>query len=156
LLEGFLNDAFLAFQQVQHYDRRNAVGPYHPGVETFTATQSAPYNIETLFAFINKLWDTRGYVSAIATFKNGEVYTYGKDVFRGGLMSILYMGRKKIFTDYIENVLFRITPTERDIIVQIGDGKAEEAPLAKHQRFITGLLESYNVLTLAPQSGGLA
>lgn len=156
LLEGFMNNAFLAFQLIQVYDRRHNVGPYHPAIETFTATQSAPYNIETLFAFINKIWDTRGYVSAIATFRNGEVYTLGKDVFRGGLMSVLYLGRTKLFTDYVENVLFRITPDARDILVQIGDGKAEEAPLAKHQRFITGLMESYNVITLAPQSSGLA
>lgn len=155
LLEGFLNNAFLAFQLIQVYTRRNAVGPYHPAIETFTATSSAPYNIETLFAFINKIWDTRGYVSAIATFRNGEVYTLGKDVFRGGLMSILFFGRTRLFTDYIENILFRIAADARDILVQIGDGKAEEAPLAKHQRFLTGIMESYSVLTLAPQSGGL-
>lgn len=152
LLEGFLNNAFLAFQMVQHYDRRNSVGPYHPAIETFTATQSGTYNIETVFGFINKLWDTRGYVSATATFRNGEVYTYGKDVFRGGLMSVLYMGRTKLFTDYVENVLFHITEDARDMLVQIGDGKAEESPLAKHQRFITGIFESINVISLAPQS----
>ena len=155
LLEGFLNNAFLAFQVIQVYDRRNAVGPYHPGVETFTATSSAPYNIETLFAFINKIFDTRGYVSAQATFRNGEVYTLGKDVFRGGLMSVLYHGRTKLFTDYVEMILFRITADARDILVQIGDGKREEAPLAKHQRLITGIFESINVISLAPQSGGL-
>jgi hypothetical protein len=152
LLEGFLNNAFLAFQLVQHYDRRNSVGPYHPAIEVFSATASSPYNIEALFAFINMLWDTRGYVSAQATFRNGEIYTLGKDVFRGGLVSVLYRGRRKLLTDYIENVMFRITPTERDIMCQIGDGKAEESPLARHQRFITGLIESFNVLTLAPQS----
>jgi hypothetical protein len=155
LLEGFLNNAFLAFQVCQVYDRRNNVGPYHPGIETFTATTSAPYNIETLFAFINKIFDTRGYVSAIASFRNGEVYTLGKDVFRGGLMSVLFFGRTKLFTDYVENLMFRITADARDVVVQIGDGKAEEAPLAKHQRFITGIFESLNVVTLAPQSGGL-
>lgn len=155
LLEGFLNNAFLAFQLCQVYDRRNSVGPYHPGIETFTATSSAPYNIETLFAFINKIFDTRGYVSAMASFRNGEVYTLGKDVFRGGLMSVLFFGRTKLFTDYVENVLFRITQDARDVVVQIGDGKAEEAPLAKHQRFITGIFESINVVTLAPSSGGL-
>jgi hypothetical protein len=152
LLEGFLNNAFLAFQQVQAYDRRIGVGPYHPGVETFTATQSGTYNIETVFAFINKLWDTRGYVSATASFRNGEVYTYGKDVFRGGLMSVLYLGRTKLFTDYVENVMFHVTPTNRDLLVQVGDGKAEESPLAKHQRFLTGIFESINTITLAPQS----
>lgn len=153
LLDGFLNDAFLAFQLIEVYGRRNDVGPYHPGIETMSATTSAPYNIETLFDFINKIWDTRGYVSGMASFRNGEVYTLGKDVFRGGLISILFQGRTKLFTDYIENIMFRITADARDILVQVGDGKAEEAPLAKHQRFITGIFESLNVITLAPQSG---
>ena len=152
LLEGFLNNAFLAFQLIQHYDRRDSVGPYHPAIEVFAATASSPYNIEATFAFINMLWDTRGYISAQATFRNGEVYRLGKDVFRGGLISILFRQRTRLLTDYIENVMFRITPTERDVMVQIGDGKVEEAPLAKHQRFITGVIESINVVTLAPQS----
>lgn len=151
-----MNNAFLAFQLIQVYDRRNKAGPYHPAIETFSATTSSPYNIETLFAFINKIYDTRGYVAAQASFRNGEVYTLGKDVFKGGLMSVLYMGRTKLFTDYVELILFRITPEARDVLVQIGDGKRSEAPLAKHQRFLTGLMESYNVITLAPQSGGLA
>ena len=156
LLEGFLNNAFLAFQLIEVYERRNKAGPYHPAVETFTATQSAPYNIETLFGFINKIYETRGYVAAQASFRNGEVYSLGKDVFRGGLISVLYMGRTKLYTDYIENVMFRLTADARDVLLQIGDGKRDEAPLAKHQRFITGIFESINVISLAPQSGGLA
>jgi hypothetical protein len=73
-------------------------------------------------------------------------------VFRGGLVSILYHGRTKLYTDYIENVSFTLSATERTVTLQIGDGRAEEAPLAKHQRFITGVIESVNTLTLAPQS----
>jgi hypothetical protein len=152
LLSGFLNNAFLAFQLIQLYSRRSEMGPYHPAIEVFHATQSAPYNIETFFAFINAFWDSRGYTSAIATFRNGDVYTYGKDVFRGGLISLAFDNRTQLLTDYVESVTFRISPTQRDIMVQIGDGKAEESPLMKHQRFITGLFEAYNVLTLAPQS----
>lgn len=152
LLEGFLNNTILAFQMVQHYDRRDDVGPYHPAIEVFNATTSAPYNVETLFGFINALWESRGWVSAIVTFRNAEVYTLGKDVFLGGLVSVLYMDRTRIFTDYIEEVQFQIDRTKRDILLQIGDGKAEESPLAKHQRFITATLEAINVLTLAPQS----
>jgi hypothetical protein len=116
------------------------------------ATTSAPYNVEALFGFINALWESRGWVSVIATLRNAEVYTLGKDVFRGGLVSVLYMDRTRIFTDYIEEVTFQIDRNKRDILLQIGDGKAEESPLAKHQRFITGVLESINVLTLAPQN----
>lgn len=152
LLAGFLNNAFFAFQLIQHYERRNEVGPYHPGVETFTATASAPYNVETLFAFINKLFDTRGYTSAIVKFRNGEQYTFGRDVFKGGLMSLVYRGRRKMLTDYVEMIMWRITPDEREVLAQIGDGKRDEAPLAKHQRFLTAAFEIINVLTLAPQS----
>ena len=97
-------------------------------------------------------WDSRGYTSAVVTFRNGELYTYGKDIFRSALVSVVYHGRTKLVTDYVENVMYRISPTERDILLQIGDGKAEEAPLARHQRNITGLFEAINVATLAPQS----
>lgn len=152
LLEGFLNNTLLAFQLVEHYSRRNEVGPYHPAIEVFHATNSAPYNVETLFGFINAFWDSRGWVSAVVTFRNGEVYTLGKDVFRGGLVSVLYLERTRIFTDYIEMVEFHIDSTHRDIVLQVGDGKAEESPLAKHQRFLTGVFESINTILLTPQS----
>nr|WP_232061772.1 hypothetical protein [Mycobacterium xenopi] len=49
--------------------------------------------------------------------------------------------------------MWRITPDVREVTVQLGDGKRGEAPLAKHQRFITAIFEAINVLTLAPQSG---
>lgn len=152
LLDGFLNNMILAFQLIQHYGRRNQVGPYHPCIEVVHATVSAPYNIETGFAFINALYDSRGYVSAQAVFRDGVVYKYGKDIFRGGLVSLVYMGRKRMFTDYVMNVMFRLTPDARDILIQIGDGKADEAPLAKHQRNLTGAFEAINALTFAPQT----
>ncbi len=153
LLAGFLNNAFLAFQLVQHYDRRDQVGPYHPAIERFHATASAPYNIETTFAFINALFDSQGHTTAKVTFRNGDQYALGRDIFRGGLFSLVYFGRRKMVTDYIENVLWRITPEERTVTVQMGDGRRDEAPLAKHQRFISAVFESINSLTLAPQSG---
>lgn len=155
LLSGFLNNSFLAFQLVESFSARAAVGPYHPGIETFTATASAPYNVETLFAFINKLWDARGYTSALVkinAFGPKAPYALGRDIFKGGLMSLVYRNRTKMYTDYIEDVLWRITPDTRELLVQLGDGKRKEAPLAKHQRFITAAFEIINVLTLAPQS----
>jgi hypothetical protein len=56
-------------------------------------------------------------------------------------------------TDYIENIMWSITPDERKLWVQMGDGRRDEAPLGKFQRLLTGIFESLNVLTLAPQSG---
>jgi hypothetical protein len=152
LLSGFLNDSFLAFQLIDHYGRRDEVGPYHPAIERFTATGSSPYNIEALFTFVNALWDSRGYTSALAVFRNGEKHTLGKDIFRGGLMSVVYLSRKRMFTDYVEMIMWRITEDTREITCQIGDGKAEESPLAKQQRMITGVMEAINVISLAPQN----
>lgn len=153
LLDGFLNNAILAFQLIEIYGRRSAYGPYHPCMEVMHPTASAPYNIETVFAFFNSAWDSRGYTSGQFMFRDGEVYKLGKDIFLGGLVSLVYDGRRRIFTDYVESIMFRYTPDARDIMVQVGDGKAEEAPLAKHQRFISGVLEAVNTITLAPQSG---
>jgi len=49
LLDGFLNDAFFAFQLIQHYSRRDDVGPYHPAIEVFTPTTSSPHNLAAMF-----------------------------------------------------------------------------------------------------------
>jgi len=153
LLAGFLNNAFLAFQLWESFERRSKVGPYHPGVEVFHATASAPYNLETIFDFINAFWDSRGWTCVQASCRNGATYTLGKDIFRGQLISIVYLNRTRIYTDFLEHVSWKIDQSTRDMMLQIGDGKAIESPLAKHQRNISGLLEMFNVLTLAPQSG---
>lgn len=152
LLDGFMNNAFFAFQQCDHYVRRNDMGPFHPAMEVFHATESAPYNIEALFAFINALYESRGHTSGVAVFRNGEQLTLGRDIFRGGLAILVYRNRTKMLCDYVELIMWRITAKERSITAQIGDNKAGEPPLAKHQRFITGLQEAFNVLTLAPNS----
>lgn len=152
LLEGFLNDAFFAFQQWDHYDRRALAGPYHPAVTRFHATDSAGYSLQAFFNFVKALYESRGYSSATVTFRNGEVITLGRDFFRGSLVSLVYMGRTRMLTDYVENIMWRVSTTEREVLAQIGDGRAEEPPLAKHQRNITGLFEGINALTLAPKS----
>jgi hypothetical protein len=151
LLSGFLNNAFLAFQLIMHEGRRAAVGPYHPGVEVFHATSSAPYNVETIFEFINAFFDARGYTLAQIKFRNGEVYTLGKDIFKGALASVAYMSRTLLYTDYVYEVSWKLDAKTRDIFCSIGDGKAKESGLAKQQRLVTGILEAINVISLSPQ-----
>lgn len=151
LLSGFLNNAFLAFQLIMHFQRRVAVGPYHPAVEVFHATSSAPYNIETIFDFINAFFDSRGYTLAQVKFRNGEIYTLGKDIFKGSLASVAYMSRTLMYTDYVYTISWKLDAHTRDVFLEIGDGKAKESGLAKQQRLINGLLEAKNVLTLSPQ-----
>jgi len=152
LLSGFLNNAFFAFQLVQVYRWRDEMGPYHPHIERFYPTQSAPYNIEATFAFINAIFDARGYTSAQVTFRNGDSYALNRDIWRGGLMSLVYYNRTRMLTDYVENVMWSVSDKERTVTVQLGDGRRDEPPLAKHQRFITAVFEAINVWTLAPQS----
>jgi len=152
LLAGFLNNSFLAFQLMQNYDLRDAVGPYHPAVERFYPTASAPYNVETVFAFINALYDARGYTAAKVTFRNGDNYALGRDIFKGGLLSIVYRQRKYMVTDYVENVMWRVNGRSVDVTVQVGDGRKDEPPLAAIQRLITGAFEALSVAMLSPQS----
>lgn len=149
LFDGLFNDVLLAFQLVQNFNRRNEMGPYGRP-ERFIPTGSAPYNIDALFSFIQAMWDTRGYRSAQAMFRNGYPYSVGKDIFPGAIMSIAENG--SLYSDYIENIVVTDNRKERaKVMVQIGDGKAEEAPIARFQRLITGLQEAVNVITLAPQ-----
>lgn len=148
LLDGLFNDVLLAFQLVENFNRRNDMGPY-ARPEKFVSTGAAPYNIDALFSFISALWDSRGFRSATAQFRNGFPYSVGRDVFVGGMMSVVENG--VLFSDYIENVIITDNRRERcKVVVQIGDGKAEEAPIARFQRLITGLQEAFNVWTLAP------
>lgn len=152
LLDGFLNDAFLAFQAIQLFDRRNEVGPYGRP-ENFLPTAAAPYNVEAIFSFINHIWDTRGWRSATAKFRNGKPYSLGKHFVPGGLMSIAHQG--ELYTDYVEHIFIKDSREVRaEITVQIGDAKALEAPLAKTQRLATGVMEAINVLTLSPRATG--
>lgn len=149
LLDGFLNDAFLAFQLIENFDRRKEVGPYGRP-ELFTATGSAPYNIEAIFTFVNQFFDTRGWRAATCKFRNNHPFALGTHFVPGGLMSIASRG--ELYTDYVEAIFIRDTRTARaEITVQIGDLKALEAPLNRTQRLLTGVMEATNVLTLAPR-----
>ena len=148
LFDGLFNDVLLSFALVENYDRRAKMGPY-ARPEKFVATGAAPYNVDALFSFISAMYDSRGYRSAIAQFRNGFPYSVGRDIFPGAMMSIAENGT--LYSDYIENIIITDNRKERcKVVVQIGDGKAEEVPIARFQRMITGLQEAFNVLTLAP------
>lgn len=153
LLDGFLNDAFFAFQLIQHYTRRDEVGPFHPAIEVFTPTNSSPYNVEALFQFIQVFWDSRGYTTAVATFRgqNGP-FKLGRDIFPGALMTLVYSSRTKMFTDHIELVSFKSNRTTRELTVQIGDGKPIQHPIVELKRNISEVIAAVNIATLAPNT----
>ena len=154
LLDGFLNDSFLAFQLIEHYVRRNSVGPYHPAIEVFTSTNSAPYNVEALFQFIQVLWNSRGYRTEMATIRGQKgPYKLGRDIFPGALMTLVYASRTKLYTDYIELVSGKVNRNTRELTVQMGDGKPLEHPIAQLRRNISEAMAAVNVVSLAPSSG---
>lgn len=66
-------------------------------------------------------------------------------------MAIAHQG--ELYTDYVEHLFVRDNRRERaEVVVQIGDPKAIEAPLARTQRLAAGFMEAVNVLTLAPRA----
>jgi len=148
LFDGLFNDVLLSFQVAENFNRRNQMGPYGRP-EKFVSTGAAPFNIDALMSFISAMFDSRGYRSAVCQFRNGYPYSVGRDIFPGAMMSIAENGT--LYSDYIENIVITDNRRERcKVIVQIGDGKAEEAPIARFQRLITGVQEAINVITLAP------
>ena len=148
LFDGLFNDVLLSFQLIENFNRRADMGPYGRP-EKFVATGAAPSNVDALFSFISAMWDSRGYRSAVCQFRNGFPYSVGRDIFPGSIMSVAENGT--LYSDYVEQIVITDNRKERcKVIVMIGDNKAEEAPIARFQRLITGIQEAVNVLTLAP------
>lgn len=148
LFDGLFNDILLAFALADNMDRRIALGPYgYP--ETFVAGNS-PFNVDGILAMKREMWNTRGYISGQVSFRQGEPYEVGRDLFPNGLATIIRNGQ--LYTDYIENIVITDTREERaQVEVQIGDGQAEEAPVVKLQRKVVGYEQLFNILTLATQ-----
>lgn len=149
LFDGLFNDVLLAFQLADNYSRRVKMGPYgYP--EVFVPTAAAPYSLDGIFAMKREMWNTRGYVSGMVSFQNGLPYEVGRDIQPGALATIIRGG--KIYTDYIENVIISDTREERALVmVQVGDGQAEEAPIVRVQRRIVQATRSLAAILLTPE-----
>jgi hypothetical protein len=147
LLDGVFDDVLLAFQQVENFQRRLNLGPYGY-FEFFTATGSSAFTFDEYMALRSAMWDTRGYISAQITVNNGYPYTLLKDIFKGQLASLVRRG--KVYTDYIAQVSGKDDRTTRaQITYTLGDGSAQESPVAKLQRRIAGFEAAFNILTLS-------
>lgn len=147
LLDGTLDDIFLAFQQMENGQRRIKLGPYgYP--EYWVQTGASAYTLDEWFALMGAMWDSRGYTSVQLTFDNGYPYTVGKDLFIGALASFAFMG--ELFTDYVEKVTVKDTRTGRaKVTVQIGDGKGPDNPFTKIVRKVTSIEEFVNIVTMS-------
>lgn len=147
LLDGILDNTFFAFQVFELFNMRAQLGPFgFP--EKFFPTQST-YDIDMLFAAVTAAWDVRGYPSAQFTALNGLGYTLGRDIWPGQMATVIRRGIA--FTDYLDDaVLVDKVDARAKLLLQVGDGRREEGPMAILQRKIVEAEEDINLLMLAP------
>ncbi len=145
LFDGLFNDILIAFALADNFDRRVKMGPFgYP--EVFVPTDNA-YSLDGIFAMKREMWNTRGYVAGQCTFRNGLPYEVGRDIFPNALATIIRNG--KLYTDYVESIVVVDSRDSRaEVMVQIGDGKQQQAPIVRSQRTIARLEQAVNILTL--------
>ncbi|TDH48897.1 hypothetical protein E2F47_22285 [Mycobacterium eburneum] len=151
LLDGILDNDFLAFQLFELFDIRKSVGAYgFP--ERFFPTAST-YDIDMVFAAISAAWDVAGYPAAQFSFYNGLPYTLGRDLFPGAMASLIKRGT--LYSDYLDEITIIDDDEHRGLIeIQVGDGKREDAPMTQIQRKIVGAEEvAMLALMASPDSG---
>lgn len=150
LFDGLFNNILLAFQLADNFERRLDAGPYcYP--EVFVATTNSPYTLDAIFTLKRQMWKTRGYIAGQIKFRNGSPYEIGRDLFVGGLATIIRNG--KLYTDFVEEIVVSDTRAERtQVFVQIGDGKQQASSAVKVQRKVVGYEELFNILLMGQQT----
>ena len=147
LLNGTLDDVFLAFSLVENFERRKKLGPYG-WPEFFVQTGASAYTLDEWFALAAAMWDTRGYHAVTLSFDNGFPYTLGKDLFVGSLASFSCEG--KLFTEYVEKVTYEDSRDSRaKVKCVIGDGQRHDNPIIKLQRSLVHFEEAFQIITLS-------
>jgi hypothetical protein len=165
LLNGTFDDIVLAFQQIENFDRRQALGPY-AFFEYFQQTGASAYTLDEWFSLIEAMWDSRGYNGIQLSFDDGYPYTIGKDIFVGALASFAStglgltggtgsssQGSTNLYTDYVERVTIADSPEQRRrATVMIGDGKSHDDPALKIERKLLSFEEAFQIITLSSNS----
>lgn len=144
LLDGIFDNTLLAFTLVENFSRRLALGPFgFP--EKFFPSGAGSLTIDTFMAEVEALWSTRGWPSAQITFIDGYPYELGRDLFPSQL--VFYTKRNQIYVDYLENIEITDDRSQRNkVVLQVGDGKAEEGPMTKIQRKLVGFETINNII----------
>lgn len=150
LLDGILDTTFLAFQLFINYNVQQAMGPYGPP-EKFIPANST-YDLDMLFAAIAALWNARGYPAAQFSFVNGLPYAVGRELWPAAQASVIRRGI--LYTDYLDDLVIEDSNEAfAKVMVQVGDGRREEAPGTIQLRRIVELEEDINLILLAPPGG---
>jgi len=147
LLDGIFNNVVLAWDELENAPRRIALGAY--GFPEFpTGIGSTAWTLDSAFALLNGQFDSRGYVSMEMTVTDDFPYQFGRDLNLGDLASFIHLNT--MYTDYVDLIKATDTRDERwTVTAQIGDGQAQESPLAVIQRRMSGALAALQVALLS-------
>ncbi|MGW0052038.1 Gp37-like protein [Nocardia nova] len=155
LLDGILDNVFLAYMQIEDEKRRIDLGPFGRP-EYFAQGGSAAYTLDALVILESALWDTRGYYSFQLVAMDGYPYTFGGDLFGvqygdfGIGFPVSWIRKGVIYTDYCTEATITDDRTHRvQIMAKIGDQSALESPWARMARRIGSLFDIVKAASLA-------
>ncbi|MEV6449646.1 hypothetical protein [Amycolatopsis sp. NPDC051716] len=155
LLDGLLDNVFLAYQQIEDELRRIRLDKFgYP--DYFAQAGSAAYTLDALVILESALWDTRGYHSFQLVMQDGYPYNFGGNLF-GRMFGdygighpVSWIRKNRIYTDYCTEATITDDRTHRiQIIAKVGDQSALEAPAARMMRRISSLFDIVKAASLA-------
>lgn len=127
ILEGILDDVFLAFIRYRHATRAYQLGVYALP-EYFAPGGEVALSLSGLQTAISAIWDTRGYRAYEVEIKNDPI-RFGKHMDIGDPMRFLVEGR--YYTQYLEGATITDSrDTRMGVTLKVGDPRANESPLS--------------------------
>ncbi|NQE89982.1 hypothetical protein [Nocardia terpenica] len=155
LLDGLLDNVFLAYMQIEDEPRRIKLGKFGRP-EYFAQGGSAAYTLDALTILESALFDTRGYHSFQLVVMDGYPYRFGGVLFGrqfgdfGIGFPVSWVRKGKIYTDYCTEAPLIDDRTHRvQILPKIGDQSALESPWARLMRRVSSLFDIVKAASLA-------
>ncbi len=155
LLDGLLDNVFLAYQQIEDEPRRIKLGRFgYP--DYFAQGGSSAYTLNAFIVLESALWDTRGYHSFTFTTQDGYPYSFGGERFGvqhgdyGIGFPVTMIRRNRLYTDYCSEATLTDDRTSRvKILAKVGDQSAVESPYARFARRISSIYDVIKAASLA-------
>jgi len=147
ILNGILDDVFLAFDR--YYDRRRveSLGPYG-FYEYYAPGGQVAYSLSGIINGLSAIHDTRGYESYQFDIDDRAPYQFGVHMDIGQPVAVESGG--KLYLQYLESARITDSRTERVATkLAIGDPSAEEDPNAKMARRLKRLGSLVNAMFLS-------
>lgn len=137
IMEGILDDVFLAFIRYRHATRAYQLGVYALP-EYFAPGGEVALSLSGLQTAISAIWDTRGYRAYEVTIKDAYPFKFGKHMDIGDPLRFLVEG--KYYTQYLEGATIIDSRDARmEVQLKVGDPRANESPLSVVGRKLTNL-----------------